>query len=268
MVLPVNMVEAVACVRAPSTVADVDAVARWLDDRIAASVQVRDRLLADARPADAAERLADARLRSPADRETGTGLLGAVRYEERVLDDPERGGGVCYDGHAVQRLYGDALARRDGAAERAGTSDRLDRLAVVFLDRALATWGDHDGRWHKRVSVLGRPAVVSVPGLYEAAAKPDAYYQAKQAAAVASGEVPPREVLESAVDGDFLVEDDPRTTDCLKGIALQAVDYLQTGEPFCDDPDCRLFNAHRQPALLRAQCEGEDFCEEHDRLYG
>ncbi len=37
-------------------------------------------------------------------------------------------------------------------------------------------------------------------------------------------------VLESVVEGDFLVADDPRTTEALKGYVLQTVDYVETGE--------------------------------------
>jgi len=58
------------------------------------------------------------------------------------------------------------------------------------------------------------------------------YYKEKQRHALLSGDAPPREVLENQVDGEFLVEDDPRTTDALKGYALQASHYLETGEAF------------------------------------
>jgi len=83
-----------------------------------------------------------------------------------------------------------------------------------------------------------------------------------------SGAVPPREVLEAAVDGDFLVADDPRTTDALCGYVLAAYDYLETGTAFCEEPGCRLHDAHRQPALVEAQLREPAFCERHARLYG
>lgn len=250
------MPETVALYRAPTTVADVDAIGEWLDRRLAAAVSVRDRFLADHVDRETAEALTAARIHSPYRRDTGTSMLGAVRYEERVLADPAHGGGVLYDGLAVQN----ALRRRLPADERS-----LATGHVVVLDRAIATWGEHDGRWHKRVNVLGQPALVSVPGLYEAPAKPEAYYQERQRRALFGGDPPPREVLEQQVEGAFLVEDDPRTTDALKGYVLQAVHYLETGEAFCGDERCRLHNAHRQPALIRAQLEPPEFCPEHAR---
>ena len=251
------MVETVFLYRAPTTVADVDEIADWLRSLIAADVEVRDRFLDQYHDSDLPREFASARVLSPYDRETGTEMLGIVRYEKRALDDPERGGGVIYDGHAVRQF----LDRRLPETERS-----LDRVHVALLDRVLGTWGE-DGRWHKRVNVLGPLSLISVPGLYEAPAKPESYYRAKQTHALLSGDAPPREVLETEIDGAFLVEDDPRTTDALKGYVLQAVHLLDTGEAFCEDPTCRLYNAHHQEELVDAQLREPEFCPEHEELY-
>ncbi len=252
------MVDRVVMYRAPTTVADVDALASWLDEHVDATIETRDRFLGEHADQDTARGFAQARVISPYDRTTGNTMLGIVRYEQRVLDDPDRGGGVLYDGLAVQELLRRCLP----------TSEReLDILHVIVLDRPLATWGEHDGRWHKRVNVLGQPALISVPGLYEAPAKPEVYYREKQRHALVSGDAPPREVLESQVEGDFLIADDPRTTDALNGYVLQAYHYLDTGEAFCDVPSCRLYNAHHQPALIEAQLRPPQFCDRHAGLY-
>jgi len=254
-----SSVDRVSLYRAPTTEADADAVADWLDERVEATVRVQERFLDRYRDDDLPEAFARARVLDPHDRETGNTMTGIVRYEERALEHPERAGGVIYDGLAAQR----ALNARLPDEERG-----LDHLHVPLLDRVLGTWGDHDGRWHKRVTVLGQPAPVSVPGLYEAPAKPEAYYKEKQRHALLSGDAPPREVLEEEVEGEFLVEDDPRTTDVAKGYVLAAYQFLETGEAFCDDQRCRLYDAHRQPALLRAQLRPPEFCPEHAHHYG
>jgi len=252
------MVEQVTLYRAPTTVASVDEIAAWLDERVDATVTVRDRFLDLCADDDLAEGFASTRVLSPYERETGNTMLGIVRYEERALEHPERAGGVIYDGLQLQRLLG----------ERTPEDERgLDHLHVPVLDRVLGTWGDHDGRWHKRVNVLGQPALVSVPGLYEAPAKPEQYYKTKQQHAMLSGDSPPREVLENEVDGEFLVEDDPRTTAALKGYVLQAYHYLETGEDFCAEEGCRLANPHRQPGVVAAQLRGTDFCPAHAERY-
>lgn len=59
----------------------------------------------------------------------------------------------------------------------------------------------------------------------------------------------------------------PRLTEVAKGYALQAVFYQALGEAFCKDPYCRLFNAHRQEEMLRAQLDGAfDLCPRHEGL--
>jgi hypothetical protein len=251
----------VSVYRVPTTVADVDAIADWLRERLddAVSVEVRERFLDVHRSDDLAEAFAAARVVDPYERETGNTMLGIVRYEERALEQPEREGGVLYDGLALQRALNRALP--DGERE-------LSHAHVALLDRAIGTWGEHDGRWHKRVNVLGQPGLVSVPGLYEAPAKPEAYYQAKQRHALLSGSAPPREVLESEIEGDFLVAEDPRTTEALRGYVLQAVHFLATGEGFCQDGQCRLSNPHRQPGVIEAQLRDPAFCARHAERYG
>ncbi|MFP8954416.1 DUF7001 family protein [Natrialbaceae archaeon A-arb3/5] len=252
------MVDRVILYRAPSTVVDVDAIADWLAARIDADIAVRDRFLDVYQTDELAERFAAARVTSPYDRETGNTMLGTIRYEERALENPDREGGVLYDGVQIQRALNSAISEDERG---------LETLHVPILDRAIGTWGDHDGRWHKRVNVLGQPALLSVPGLYEAPAKPEEYYKEKQRHAMLSGDSPPREVLENQVDGEFLIEDDPRSTDALEGYVLQAYHYLETGEGFCDREVCRLYNAHYHEKLIAAQLRDPPFCPEHESLY-
>lgn len=252
------MTDRISLYRAPTTEADAGVIAQWLDERVDASVDVRDRFLARSGNDEIAEGLASARVLSPHEHETGNTMLGIVRYEERAIEHPERAGGVIYDGVAVQQLFGELIPDEERS---------LDHLHIILTSRVLGTWGDHDGRWHKRVTVLGQPALVSVPGLYEAPAKPESYYKEQQKHAMVSGDTPPREVLESQVEGDFLVEDDPRTTDALKGYVLQAAHYLDTGEAFCESENCRLHNPHRQPGVIEAQLRDPEFCDEHAEQY-
>lgn len=251
-----DRVERLTLSRVPTTAADVDAIADWLRAHVDAEVRVHERFLDRHTDEGLPQAFAAARVLDPYDRETGNEMGGIIRYEERALDHPERAGGVIYDGLAIQRAL----------RSRVPTGERRRHLHVVLLDRVLGTWGG-DERWHKRVTVLGRPTVVSVPGLYEAPARPEAYYRTQQRHALLSGDTPPREVLENAVEGEYLLDDDPRTTDALKGYVLQAVEYLETGEAFCDHEGCRLFNAHRQPKLVETQLRDPEFCPVHAERY-
>jgi len=251
------MVDRIVLYRAPTTVVDPEEITTWLRERVDHEIEVRDRFLDLHGDEDLHEAFAGARVLDPYNRETGNTMFGIVRYEERALDDPDRAGGVLYDGLTIRRALNARLPAREAREE----------LHVVLLDRALGTWGDHDGRWHKRVNVLGQPALLSVPGLFEAPAKPEEYYQVQQHHAVLSGGAPPREVLESEIEGDFLVDGDPRTTEALKGYVLQAIHFWTSGEAFCETEGCRLYNAHRQPELIEAQLRDPEFCEVHAESY-
>lgn len=68
------------------------------------------------------------------------------------------------------------------------------------------------------------------------------------------------------VENDFLRYEDPRITEMAKGYAMQAAFYSLTGEPFCDDPRCRLFNAHWQREMFNAQLGGGDYCPFHRNI--
>ncbi|MGM0389789.1 MAG: DUF7001 family protein, partial [Natrinema limicola] len=72
------MVEQVICYRAPTTVADIEAIADWLAARIDADVSVRDRFLEVHHTDDLAERFAEARVTSPYARGTGNTMLGTI----------------------------------------------------------------------------------------------------------------------------------------------------------------------------------------------
>jgi len=276
-----DTVERISLYRPPSyngaPPVDTGEIADWLRERVDADVTERGRCLDEHRQDDLPEAFAEARVLDSHDRDTGNTtsrtssassgqgssrsdgpMLGIIRYEERALDHPEREGGVLYDGLAVQRALNATLPPDERS---------LDHIHVALLDRALGTWGDHDARWHKRVNVLGQPALVSVPGLYEAPAKPERYYKEKQKHAMFAGDAPPREVLENQVGGEFLVENDPRTTAALKGYVLQAVHLAATGEGFCEDEHCRLSNPHRHEEVVKAQLREPVFCARHAELY-
>ena len=48
---------------------------------------------------------------------------------------------------------------------------------------------------------------------------------------------------------------------------MQAVFYSLTGNPFCEDKGCRLYNAHWQEDAIFAQLEsGYEFCKEHTKF--
>ncbi len=180
-------------------------------------------------------------------------LYGEVQFERRLLEEPaKRVPGILYDAYRYTAVMAGLLP----PSERS-----LRVLHIAFQHRLLGTF-DEDGRYHARSVVCGYPSVVSTSGIVEAPAKPKEYYTVKARLSMALGAVP-FEAAKEPFKGQFIDYDDPRLTEVAKGYALQAAMYHVTKEAFCDDPTCRLFNAHWQAELIRAQIVLGRLCARH-----
>lgn len=180
-------------------------------------------------------------------------LYGEVQFELRLLEEPaKRVPGILYDAYRYMAVMAGLLP----AGERS-----LQVLHIAFQHRLLGTF-DEDGRYHARSVMGGYPSIVSTSGIVEAPAKPEAYYRVKARLSIALGSVP-FEAAKEPFKGRFIDYDDQRLTEVAKGYALQAAMYHVTKEAFCDDPTCRLFNAHWQAELIRAQIASGRLCARH-----
>ena len=244
---------------------DAEALAAYLGERTGvAALRIRGPFLLehgcpDALP-DLARSLARLKVRKvdspPAESEPAH---AEVEFERRRLANQDRGPfGVLYDGFGFQSLLRSLMPPKEV---------RLDRVYLVFTNRLLGTWDEDDRRCHLRAIILGIPAIISTTGLVEAPAKPREFYLARQQLAAAARPEMADALLKERFKGQFLDHDDPRLTEVVKGYATQAIIYQLTGEPFCPNPSCRLFNAHWQEGLLRAQLTREwEYCERHEKL--
>ena len=244
-----------------------DRLAGWLPN---ARIEVREAFLRywPARTSDAegggliddlAERLARAKVRDPNGRPRSfRPLYGEIEYERRRLRDPNvKGFGILYDGFRLQMVCSNLLGDEESGA---------DHLHVVFTDQLFGTWDPDDLRYHVRVNVCGYPSLISTSGIVEGPAKPREYYLLKQQyEAMGMGGSRLMELKEQFA-GTFIDYDDPRLTDAMKGYAAQCLFFHAIGEPFCDDPECRLYNAHWQEELIRAQLGEVDFCVRHREM--
>jgi hypothetical protein len=179
-------------------------------------------------------------------------LPGEVGYEKRrLLNRTKQPAGILYDGERLLELFNQALPE-----DRRGSH----MLHLVLTNQLFGTWSFDDLRFHARTSIYGIPSIISTSGLVEAPAKSRQYYLTQQLG-VSS------DVLEQQFQGQFLVYDDSRLTRVIKGYIMQALLYHLTGEPFCNDPNCRLFNAHWQHELIHAQLESPyEFCPKHQSV--
>jgi hypothetical protein len=184
-----------------------------------------------------------------------------VEHEkESIIDPKKKVSGMLYDGFRLQKLFRELLPKAELS---------FKHLHIMFTGRSIGTWDKGDGRYHARTSVYGYPSIISTSGIVEAPAKPREFYVLRKAL-VASGLA--REVVEEELKdkfkGRFIDYNDKRLTDIVKGYAMQAYFYHTTFEPFCEDKNCKLYNAHWQEDMINAQLEGKDFCERHEGILG
>jgi len=172
-----------------------------------------------------------------------------VDYEKRnLLKSTAKTFGVIYEGFSLQQLYLNLIDE--------GEKD-IKHLHLVFTNQLFATWDPSNIRYHARVSIYGFPSIISTSGIVVAPAKPRDFYLKKQMG---------RDLhrLKEEYQQYFIDYGDSRMTDVLKGYAAQALFNHLVGYPFCEDKNCRLFNAHRQSELLQAQLfSNYEFCTKH-----
>lgn len=150
-----------------------------------------------------------------------------------------------YDGNWLQRAFFSMLFDR-------AASECTDHYAhLVFTGRLIGTFETR--RYHARVVIAGAPSLLSTSSIVEAPARPREYYFIK---AKLSQSGAGTTELDRAFEGRFLRHDDPKITSAMRSYALQAVFYQAAGREFCPEPQCCLFNSHRQEEVLRAQVDG------------
>jgi hypothetical protein len=154
-----------------------------------------------------------------------------------------------YDGFVLQWL----LAERISDKER-----HADHLHIVLTDLLTCTFDEDDWRYHGRAVICGTPSIVSTTGIVEAPAKPREFYMAQMAGFA--------DFAKKQFAGRFIDYGDERMTAAVSIYSLQAAFFFATGgEPFCDNKDCLLFNAHWQQDLVRIVAKPK-LCSRHAKL--
>jgi hypothetical protein len=196
-------------------------------------------LLARSRVADIGEPLDALRQENP----------GETDSELRKMSGLESVRGEFYDGLWLQRILHRALA--DRAPEESGGAF----THMIFTGRLFGTYGER--RYHARVILAGSPALISTSGLVEAPARPGEYYFIKGGLLRSGGDL---SELDRMYRGRYVEYDDPKTSSIMCSYALQAVYYELTGNEFCGNAGCCLYNSHWQEEVLRIQFQG-NMCE-------
>lgn len=202
---------------------------------------------------DLAEKIAAIRVINPTTPfEPNEPLYGEIQFEVKVLKGKANARGVLYDGLHLDALYREMLPSKERS---------LDTVHLIFTDRLIGTFDMDDLRYHARVNICGYPHFISTTGLVEAPAKPREFYLEKQF--TKPGDILVYESLKEKYRGTFVDYEDPRTTEVFKGYVMQCLLYQFTGEAFCTDEKCRLYNAHWQQEVIHAQLSTPEFCKGH-----
>lgn len=207
-----------------------------------------------------AKKLASIKVRNPNKPDlSDEPMYGEIEYERRGLKNMSaKPAGILYDGFRLSSILHTLIPEEEAS---------LDHIHIVFTHQLFGTWDENDARYHARVSIYGFPSIISTTGMVEAPAKPKEFYFLKQQYAAVGMSDAVLLDLKQRFKGRFIDYDDERLTEVMKGYAMQAIFYHLTGDPFCDDRNCRLYNAHWQEELINAQLGPDyEFCAFHEEV--
>ena len=160
---------------------------------------------------------------------------------------------VLYDGFEVQKIISNHISEND---------NKTQNLHIIFTQQLVATFSDEDFRYHARALISANPTIISTSGIVEAPAKPKKYYLDLMTNFSGDSE----DSIKMKYKEQFVEYNDPRLAMIVEGYVLQSLIYYETGESFCDQNYCRLFNAHWQEELLSTQVKDRKFCEKHRKI--
>ena len=176
-----------------------------------------------------------------------------IRMEKENADMSENDEWVLYDGFEFQKKINEFIPIKE---------NNIRILHVVFTNKITCTFDEDDFRYHARALIGSNPTIISTTGMIEAPAKPKKYYLEL----LTNFSDKKIEEVKNRYKGEFLEYHDSRLFEITEGYLLQAIVYYETGDIFCEDTDCRLFNAHWQKDLFHTQIENKKFCNRHLKL--
>ena len=176
--------------------------------------------------------------------------LDEVLIEKESRDKSKKEDLILYDGIEFQRVISDLIVKNESNA---------DILHIIFTNRLPCTFDEDDFRYHARAIICSNPSIISTTGIVEAPAKPRQYYL-DMMTNFSNEDI---NVIKKKYDGKFIKYHDSRTSEIIEGYLLQAIIYYETGEAFCTDKKCRLYNSHWQEDLIYSQLENKKLCKKH-----
>src|SRR5215204_1211568 len=164
---------------------------------------------------------------------------------------------LLYDGFLVQQLVQKLIKKHEQELT-------FSKLEIIVTDKLLCTFDESDWRYHARSLICGNPTLISTSGIVEGIAKPRDYYYKlfffKENRDIV-------DELKKEYNGQFINYNDPRINDIIEGLVLQSLFYfINSGDPFCHNRNCRFFNAHFQDDIIRINIKEKKICQRHKFL--
>lgn len=173
-----------------------------------------------------------------------------IQMEKENTDNSQNEEKILYDGFEFQKITSEFIATHES---------NQDILNIIFTNKLTCTFDESDFRYHARALIGTNPVIISTTGIIEAPAKPKEYYLELMTNFTKEN----AEKIKEKYKGEFLEYNDPRLSDVVEGYLLQAIVYYESGDAFCEDKECRLYNAHWQKELLYSQLN-KKFCKKHE----
>jgi len=227
-------------------------VLKFLKETFPIKIEIRKNILQYSK-SDTAQKVASTRIfnpRKPFQKHIPSN--DEIIFEEQNIEDTSNTENIImYDGFELQKTLTDLVP-----------SDELniDYFHVFFTNKLTCTYDYNDYRYHGRALIAANPSIISTTGIIEAPAKPKEYYLDLISNYQSGLNV---NSIKEKYKGEYLEYNDPRLSKIIEGYLLQAIFYYETGEEFCSDKNCRLFNSHWQKDLLQSQIETPNLCEKH-----
>jgi len=175
-----------------------------------------------------------------------------IQVEVKNKDRSNKEEMTLYDGFELQKTASEVISDDE---------DQTDTLHIIFTNKLTCTFDESDFRYHARAIIGSNPIIISTSGIIEAPAKPKQYYLDFMTNFTKER----IEQIKAKYKGEFLEYNDPRISEIIEGYLLQAIIYYETGDAFCENKECRLYNAHWQKDLLNLQLKNKKLCKKHER---
>ncbi|MFQ5497132.1 MAG: DUF6775 family putative metallopeptidase [Nitrosopumilus sp.] len=214
---------------------------RFLIETFPIQIEIRENIFSDASN-EILEKIANVRifdLKKPFEKQT-----------EDITENTEM---PLYDGFEFHKMITELIPINE---------NKIDTLHIIFTNKITCTFDEDNFRYHARALIGSNPSIISTKGMIEAPAKPKQYYLDLMTNFSKEQE----DKIKEKYKDQFLEEHDPRLSEIAEGYLLQTIIYYETGEAFCEDIDCRLFNAHWQKDLFHSQIDNKKLCKKHQGI--